>query len=294
MSKYLVLGSGGQIGTALTDYLKRNNHAVIEFDIINDGEQDLRIHRNELLDKCISEADFIFFLAFDVGGSRYLKIYQNTYDFISNNTKIINHTFELIHRHRKPFIFASSQMSNMDYSNYGRLKAVGESFTRSLDGLVVKFWNVYGLERDMDKSHVITDLIIKAWKNNRIDLLTDGTEERQFLYADDCCEALVTLSEKYATIPRDKELHITNFKWEEVLQVASIIGSHFPGSIIIPSEARDEVQKYKRNEPDEYILEHWRPRTTLEQGITKIVEGMKKEPELYLGNSIVDSLVDNA
>lgn len=276
--KYLVLGSEGQIGAALAEYLRSRGDTVLEFDIVNTKEQDLRIYDNPLLEKLIAQCDFVFFLAFDVGGSRYLQTYQQTYDFISNNTKIVNNTFDMIHKYNKPFIFASSQMANMSYSSYGRLKSVGESYTQILGGLVVKFWNVYGVEHDMEKSHVITDLIIKADKTKTIDLLTDGTEERQFLYADDCCEALVALAENYEAVPRDKELHITNFKWNTILEVADIIASHFPGSVVMPKQgAKDTVQKNKRNEPDDFIFTYWKPKTELADGIAKIVEKMRAD-----------------
>lgn len=279
--KYLILGSEGQVGSALVHHLKRNNHEVLEFDLVNSQDQDLRTHKNPLLETYMQEADFVMFLAFDVGGSRYLKTYQQTPEFIANNLKLMDVTFDALHRHNKPFIFASSQMSNMSYSSYGRLKALGESYTAALGGLVVKFWNVYGLEHDLEKSHVITDLIIKAHDTSTIDLLTDGTEERQFLYADDCCEALVALSEKYNEVPRDRELHITNFEWTNILNVAEIIATHFPESKIIPAISKDEVQKDKRNEPNPFIFEYWKPTTSLEEGIAKIVDAMKADSERF-------------
>lgn len=284
--KYLVLGSAGQIGSALVNKIKENkNHEVIEFDIENDPSQDLRIYNNKLLDKAMDEADFIFFLAFDVGGSRYLKAYQDTYDFVSNNIKIIDRTFDAIKKHNKPFIFASSQMANMSYSNYGLLKSIGEKITAILGGIVVKFWNVYGLEHDKNKFHVITDLIIKAATTGTIDLMTDGTEERQFLYADDCSECLIELSKKYNAVPRDKQLHVTDFKWHSVLDVADIISKHFPDSKVIPNSQKDTVQKNKKNEPDPYILGYWKPKTQLEDGISYIVREMKAHPEQYPGMS---------
>ena len=42
----------------------------------------------------------------------------------------------------------------------------------------------------MEKAHVITDFIRKGFETGVIDMMTDGTEERQFLYAEDCCKAL--------------------------------------------------------------------------------------------------------
>jgi hypothetical protein len=72
-------------------------------------------------------ADFVFFLAFDVGGSRYLKKYQHTFDFINNNTRLMANTiWTYLNKYKKRFVFASSQMSNMSYSPYGVLKRVGE------------------------------------------------------------------------------------------------------------------------------------------------------------------------
>ena len=41
--KYLVLGSAGQIGAELCKFLKNNGNEVIEFDIVNSTEEDLRI-----------------------------------------------------------------------------------------------------------------------------------------------------------------------------------------------------------------------------------------------------------
>ncbi|MDX1901543.1 MAG: NAD(P)-dependent oxidoreductase [Gammaproteobacteria bacterium] len=265
--KYLILGSAGQIGLSLTKYIRQLGHEAIEFDVINDAQDDLRLPNNPRLLEKMQAADFVFFLAFDVGGSRYLKIYQNTFEFISNNAKLMQNTFEMLKKTNKPFIFASSQMSNMGYSPYGQLKALGETYTKILNGLVVKFWNVYGVEHDLDKSHVITDFILKAEKNKIIDMMTDGTEQRQFLYADDCSECLLKLASEYQTVPRGQELHITNFKWDSILYIANIIADLYPGTQIKPGKSNDTVQLDKRNEPDPFILKYWQPKTDLAEGI---------------------------
>ncbi len=120
--KYLVLGSAGQIGLELCMFLRNQGHEVIEFDIESDPSQDLRIQG--ILDEYIKSTDFVMFLAFDVGGSRYLKKYQHTYEFIDNNVRLTLFTFETIKKYNKPFIFASSQMANMSYSPYGVCKSI--------------------------------------------------------------------------------------------------------------------------------------------------------------------------
>ena len=149
--KVLILGSEGQIGAHLVDFFKnKKNFQIIKHDIIINNSFDLRDDKNLKIEKNIKRSDFVFFLAFDVGGSRYLKKYQNTYDFLMNNLLIMSNVFRLLKKHKKKFIFASSQMSNMDFSNYGILKRLGEEITKSQNCLYVKFWNVYGIEKQID------------------------------------------------------------------------------------------------------------------------------------------------
>ena len=146
MNRITILGSSGQIGAYLTQYLTEKGYLVREFDITNGQHEDMTHIPNPFLRNLIMDSDFIFFLAFDVGGSHYLKKYQHTFKFIDNNTRMMANAFGYLSEYKKPFLFASSQMSNMSYSPYGVMKRVGELYTKSLGGLIVKFWNVYGIE----------------------------------------------------------------------------------------------------------------------------------------------------
>lgn len=272
--KQLILGSSGQIGMALTNYYRARGQEVLVFDIENNSGEDLRTPDNKVLRERMEMADFVHFLAFDVGGSRYLKTYQHSQNFLSNNVRLMEYTFSMLEEMRKPFIFASSQMSNMSYSPYGVLKALGEAYARSLDGLIVKFWNVYGVENDLNKSHVITDFINAARERRRIDMLTDGTEVRQFLHADDCSECLDILSSLYADVPRETSLHITSFEWHSILQVANMVADLYPGTKVNPSEKLDDVQRDARNEPDLAVQKYWKPKIGLRDGIARVSAAM--------------------
>ena len=281
--RVLILGSSGQIGAYLTEYLKEKDYDVREFDSVNGEHQDMTHIPNPFLRNVIMDSDFVFFLAFDVGGSHYLKKYQHTFKFINNNTRVMANAFTLIEKYNKPFIFASSQMSNMSYSPYGVMKRVGELYTKSLNGLIVKFWNVYGIEKDMEKAHVITDFIVKGFETGTIDMMTDGTEEREFLYAEDCCEALETIMQEYSDFTSDNELHITTGVSTSILGIARTIQSLFKeiGKEvgIAPSPSKDDVQKDARNVPDSYIRKWWEPKTSVSDGVRKVFEEMKKDYE---------------
>ena len=282
-----VLGSSGQIGAYLTKYLRDKGHDVREFDIVNGEDQDMTKIPNCDLHARISTSEFVFFLAFDVGGSHYLQKYQHTFKFIDNNTRMMANVFGYLEQYKVPFVFASSQMSNMSYSPYGVLKRVGELYTKSLSGLIVHFWNVYGIEKDMEKAHVITDFIRKGFESlndegvGTVQMMTDGQEARQFLYAEDCCEALETIMDNYDKFKSDDPLHITSFEYTTISKVAEIISKLFFNEekivTFLCADSKDEIQKDKKNEADKFITSWWKPKVSINDGIKKVFEEMKND-----------------
>jgi nucleoside-diphosphate-sugar epimerase len=249
--------------------------------MVETPNHDMTVIPNQYLENAIETADFVFFLAFDVGGSRYLKKYQHTFQFIDNNTRLMANAFGLLEKYKKRFVFASSQMSNMSHSPYGVMKRVGELYTTTLKGLTVKFWNVYGIENDHEKAHVITDFIRKGFEEGDFEMMTDGTEERQFLYAEDCCKALETVMESYTDFKPEDPLHITSFSSTSIRRIADEIQGQFR---LIGKEvqinaglAKDSVQLDKRNEADTYITGWWLPETGIDKGIAKVFDHMKQK-----------------
>lgn len=272
--KVLILGSEGQIGRALKQYLSKK-YNVLEYDILNTPLEDLRI-KNKRIKRLISVSDFVFFLAFDVGGSRYLTKNQKKFSFIENNILIMLNVFTLLKKYKKKFIFASSTMSNLTHSNYGVLKKIGEGFTESLGGIVVKLWNVYGIEKEKAKSHVITDFIIKAKKNKKIDMLTNGNEKRDFLYSKDCCAGLELIMKKFITFKSEKEIHLTTTKYTSIFEIAKIIKNNFKKKgieiKILKSKDKDNLQFDQQNKASKYFLKYWKPKFSLKEGISEIVD----------------------
>ena len=268
--KHLVLGGCGQIGAHLIERLRSRGHAARAVDLALGGAHDLRRRGNPLLAAELEWCDIVHFLAFDAGGAAYLEERQHTFPFISNNVKIMDAVFDALQRTGKPFFFASSQMVNMPFSAYGRLKAVGEAYTRALGGVIVQYWSIYGWEPDAGRSHCITDFIRMARDHGSITMRTDGTEERQFVYADDCADCLLELSRRYRALPRDRPVHVAGFEWTTIGQVAALVSGLFGNCPVTASPRADAMQRGVRNEPDRYVLEFWRPVTPLADGIRKV------------------------
>jgi len=71
--KILVLGSEGVIGSALCTVLKAEGHDVIHWDIKLTNDHDLSNSLNVYrLKNIIDNCDFMFFLAYAVGGAKYI------------------------------------------------------------------------------------------------------------------------------------------------------------------------------------------------------------------------------
>ena len=273
----LILGSSGVVGKALVnEYSNRADVTPLRYDIDANPYHDLRKDKKNLK-TAMEVCDFVFFLAYDVGGAKFLDKNKNNISLIQNNSRIMDNVFGLLQDTGKPFIFASSQMSNMLHSSYGVCKALGEHYTNAIGGKYVKFWNVYGPEHDEEKAHVITDFINNALHKGKIEMRTNGYEKRQFLHTEDCGRCLATLAEQYNNIPQEDQLDITSFEWSSIIEIAKIVANKIPDTEVIPGTKKDMTQLDMQNEPTETILKYWKPEISLEQGIEGLIELYKNE-----------------
>lgn len=258
----LVLGSEGVIGKSLCTELIKNGYIVKRWDIKISPHHDLSNFKNlQLLKEAVNESDFVFFLAYDVGGSKY--ILNSGITFINNNILIMLNTFNVLDK--KKFIFTSSTMYNMSHV-YGTLKHLGEKYTSKLGGLSVRLWNVYGSEKSSDKSHVIADMIHSYKTKGYIDLMTSGDEKRQFLHSDDCAKALIALMINYhRVLEKESIIDVTNFYWTSIKELAKIICDDVRVTDV-------KVSTHDRqNEPSKFILNYWKPTISLASGVTSLL-----------------------
>lgn len=267
-NKFLVLGSSGLIGKYLKLYLEKLGKIVFEFDIVNNEKQDLRIQDNYELNELIRNADFVFFLAFDVGGSKYLTNLSKNEQFLVNNTSLLLNTFSLLSKYEKPFIFTSTYLVGDLSNNYSLLKCLGERFSKTINGLSVRLWNIYGFESISERSHLIPDLIYQAKELGKINLLTDGLEKKQFLYVEDCCEGLYEIALRFNDLKKYEYVDLSSFIWITVYQVGQIISGFFNCQLIESSIS--SILSPNIN-PKKNVLEFWEPKTCLKEGIFKII-----------------------
>jgi len=252
--KNLVLGGSGTIGSALCSYLISRGEDVTNIDI----KAGFDLRKDSLVP--YSNSDFVWFLAWDVGGAKYLTDPNKQHSMMQNNVLICNQVFSFLEKYKIPFLFSSSQMASSD-SAYGISKLLGEHWTQLLDGIITRFWNVYGWEEPGEKSHVIPDIIIQGLTKGKISLLTNGDEERQFIFMDDCVKNLYRIRDE-----KHKFVHLTNGHWIKIRDIAALAGK----MLNVPVAFGNTKGYQNKVEPDP-IYKNYSWDTSLETGLQKII-----------------------
>ncbi len=269
--RVLVLGSHGQIGAPLCEHLESVGHAVTPFDLVMGREFDLRDADNPALAGALKHTEYVYFLAFDVGGAPYLDSHGRTARFIDGNTALMNNTFEALRRWGGPFAFASSQMSLLPHTPYGALKARGEKSTQALGGTSVRMWNIYGIERDRVRAHVITDFAHMALERGVITMRTPGTECRDFTHAADCARGLGSVMDLSSAEP----ICLASGTWTSIREVADIVAESV-GAQVQEGRGADPFPESGRFPPQMGDLPGWYPQIPLHEGIAEVVAGVAR------------------
>jgi len=253
--KNLVLGGSGMIGSSLCAYLKDQGESVTNLDI--KSRCDLRFTD---LSKYKS-FDFVWFLAWDVGGAKYIFDKRYALKILRNNLALCENVFGFLENTKLPFLFFSTQLVGAD-STYGATKVLGEAWARALGGKIVRLWNVYGWEDVCEKSHVVPDLITKALTNKEVRLITNGEEERQFVYVDDCIKNLIRIRDA----DNGSMFHLTNGIWIKIKDVADFIGRYLGVRV----KLGDKKGFANKLDPDE-TYKHFTFEVPLKQGIEQLI-----------------------
>lgn len=256
----LVIGSEGFLGISLCDYLKEKGETVTRFDIKQSRKEDGRTANLHL-----ERFDRVYFLAWEVGGSKYLYRQDTQLIQLNWNVELLRNVMLQLQKHKTSFIFVSSQLADETDTIYGALKKLGELWTHQLKGGCVRLWNIYGGKEALDeKSHVISDFVHQAVTTGKIKMMTTGEERRQFTHVLDVCEALHILMDKQLW---GKVYDLTTFEWVSIHQIAALIASYTGAKVFL-----GQVKGVDRlNATIKGKLPTWAPRTDLETGLQGLI-----------------------
>jgi nucleoside-diphosphate-sugar epimerase len=257
----LILGGEGLIGATLATALKAKGHEVTSLDLKSGC--DLRQPFD--LDS-FAACDRVWFLAWDTGGAKFLEAQNQQHEQYKNNCAISLRVFDALARTGKPFLFVTTQLAGLPNA-YGTTKLMAWHWTLNLGGKVARLWNVYGWEQPTIKSHVITDLVLSGLKG-RVRCLTDGCEQRRFLYKSDSVAALIQLFDG-----PQQTAEIAAPEWVTIRSV----GEEIARQLNVETEFGDAKGSECLIDPQE-LLPNWQPRVSLSEGIAHVISDAK----LYL------------
>jgi len=249
----LVLGGDGLIGSALVKALRTRGHQATSLDLKSGC--DVR----HVDDEPFVAADRVWFLAWDTGGVKHIEAVDSQHEQFKNNCELSLRVFDILARTRKPFLFVSSQLAVVPTA-YGTTKAMGAAWARQLGGKVARLWNVYGWEEPSVRSHVITDLVLSGLKGT-VSCMTDGMEQRRFLYKTDCVEALMKLFDGDSAVAE-----IAAPGWVTIRSV----GEEVARQLNVPVKFGELQGSECLVDPQE-VLADWQAQVSLPDGISQVI-----------------------
>jgi nucleoside-diphosphate-sugar epimerase len=267
----LVLGSGGLVGMALVRHLMELGYNVSQ--VKSRADMDLR-RPQTIRDMIAPHAyHFVFFLACEIGGAKFLSDAGQQEAMVVHNDMIYSHVFPWLNRTRLPFIFTSSQLVSMPTA-YGHLKLKGEERTAKAGGKTVRFWNVYGSEAIGLKSHVLADWVFSCLQTGRFSSRTDGQERRFFTHADDIARALVLLMIHYRDMPPVLDLTQTTeeVSLREAGHILEVVLPTCKG-VFLDTNASHVAQfaTSARPTPSPWLARYWNATISMQAGLMRLI-----------------------
>ncbi len=259
----LVIGGEGFAGKHFVEFLRSKNEDVVSFDIKNGDHEDAKI---AILD--FDNIDRVYFLAWNVGGAKFIYNEDLQLEQLDWNLKLLQNVMTQLEKSKKPFLFISSQLAEEHHTVYGVTKRLGEVWTRLLNGVFIRQWNIYGpIEKESIRSHVVSDFMQQALTTGEIRMMTTGEEKRQFIHIEDVNEAWYKAMQDNLKGTHD----VTSFEWVRVLDLAQHIAD-LTGAKVIPGEKKGSTPET----PIKGKIPGWHPKVHLRDGLAKMVEEFKK------------------
>ncbi len=297
MSKYLVTGGAGFIGTNIVKQLLADGHEVVVLDNYAGGKKPERffsaakyiegdIRSDADLDKACAGVDGIFHLAALPRVTFSVENPELTHDVNVNGTLKV---LLAAKKHKvKRVVFSSSSstyggqeekkllhedMSKSPISPYALHKLIGEHYCRifselyGLETVSLIYFNVYGPYFDPEGAYaLVVGKFLKQLKNGEpMTVCGDGEYFRDYTHVTDVVAANI-LAMTNAQVGKGEAFNIGYGQPHTVNELVKIMGGEF---IFVPARPGDPRFSGADNSKAKKIL-GWKPTISLEEGIAEL------------------------
>jgi GDP-L-fucose synthase len=304
VSRVLVTGGGGFLGSHLVERLERDGHDVVaarqvDYDLTR-GEDAERLFRD-------ADAELVFHLAAEVGGIGANRANPGRFWFA--NLQMGLNVLEQARAHETPKLVLLGTVcaypkftpvpfheddlwngypeeTNAPYGVAKKSLLVGAQAYREQYGLSSIFvlpTNLYGPRDnfDLETSHVIPALIRKMLESpDEVLLWGDGSPTREYLYVEDCAEGLALAAERYdGAEPVNLGTGVETSIRETAELVAEAVG--FEGRITWDTSMPNGQPRRSLDASRAEELFGFRARTPLREGIARTVAWYRANAPAY-------------
>lgn len=309
MSRIVVLGGAGFLGSHLCDALVKRGDEVIAVDNFSTGSknnlQQLNNAKNfSVVDADICEpieiagrVDLVLNFASPASPKKYLQIPIQTLQAGSLGTE---NAVQLALKNNARLIMASTSevygdplTTPQSETYFGNVNPIGvrscydeaKRFAEALlmahsrvSGLnlgIVRIFNTYGPRLDPDDGRVVSTLISQAVSNQDLTVHGDGKQSRSFCYVDDLIRGVIALADSNEIGP----INLGNDKEISVLELANLVLKINQSSNKITfTQAMDDDPQQRC--PDLTLAKsklNWSPTISVEDGLSRTIDWFKSK-----------------
>ena len=311
MSRILITGGAGFIGSHLTDRLLKEGNDVIVLDNFFTGRKSNIEHhfsnphfeyiRHDVTESILLEVDQIYHLACPASPVHYQ---SNPVKTIKTNVAGTLNMLGVCKRVGASFLLAStsevygdplehpqteSYFGNVNpigpRSCYDEGKRVAETLTycyhdeHKTDATVIRIFNTYGPRMLFDDGRVVSNFIVQALKGQDITIYGEGSQTRSFCYVDDLVDGIIKAMNKdsfFGPVNLGNPVEMTVLELAEM--IIKLTGSK--SKLVYKDLPKDDPTRRK---PDISLAKSqlsWEPKITVEDGLTRTIKEFKERLEV--------------
>ncbi|MDZ4786150.1 MAG: UDP-glucuronic acid decarboxylase family protein [bacterium] len=307
MSKVVITGGAGFIGSHLCDRLLETGHEVIVVDNLFTGSKDnfvkhrdnskFEFIRHDIINPLVIEADQIYHLACPASPIHYQ---HNPIKTIKTNVIGTLNMLGVAKRVKAKILLAStsevygdplehpqkeSYWGNVNpigpRSCYDEGKRVAETLAMNyhqqanVDVKIIRIFNTYGPRMLFNDGRVVSNFIVQALKGEDITLYGDGSQTRSFCYVEDLVKGMMAAMNREQFVG---PVNLGNPNEMSISELASLIVkmTGTKSKLINKPLPKDDPIRRK---PDISIASKelsWSPKVSLEEGLKMTIEDFKK------------------
>ena len=299
LSKSIITGGAGFIGSNLTDHLVRIGHKVIILDNFVSGKKSNLSHhkrknvkifktdisKSEILDRYFKGVDYVFHLA---GLAEIIPSIENPKKYFVNNVLGTVNVLEAAKKVKiKKFIYAASsscygtpkkiptsEKEKIDLKHpYALTKFMGEELVMKyaslfrMPNISFRFFNVYGprLNTSGQYSAVMGNFLSQTKNKKPLTIVGDGKQTRDFIHVDDLANAFIKVIKSKLI---KKIYNLGSGKRTSINTIAKIFGGKRKFIPLRPGEPKNSLANISKLKKDI----NWKPKISIEKGIKKLLQ----------------------